>query len=316
MRALITGVTGFVGGHLVDHLAAEAADLELWGLVWDEEPGQVPPSVRQLSGDLSLPSSLSHTLAAARPDIVFHLAGATSVASSWQQPDRSFQVNAVGTLNLLEALRSSGLQPTVVVASSAEVYGAVPPAGQPIRESAPLEPISPYAASKAAQDLIAAQYHRGFGLPTIRLRLFPHTGPRRPPQFALSSFARQIALIERGLEPPVLAVGNLEAIRDFTDVRDVARAYRLAAEKGRAGTAYNIGSGHGVSIRGALGILLGLSRAEIEVTVDPARLRAADVETLVADASSFRADTGWRAEIPLERTLGDLLDWWREQLPR
>lgn len=316
MRALITGVTGFVGGHLVEQLAAEEPGLELWGLVWDEEPGKAPSSVRQLSGDLSLPSSLSRNLEIARPDLVFHLAGATSVASSWEQPDRSFQVNAVGTLNLLEALRASGLQPTVVIASSAEVYGAVPRTEQPITEAAPLAPVSPYAASKAAQDLIAAQYHRGFGLPTVRLRLFPHTGPRRPPQFALSSFARQIARIERGLEPPVLAVGNLEAVRDFTDVRDVARAYRLAAAKGRPGAAYNVGSGRGVSIRGALEILLGLSHAEIEVTVDPARLRAADVEALVADVSSFTADTGWRPEIPLERTLGDLLDWWREQLQR
>jgi GDP-4-dehydro-6-deoxy-D-mannose reductase len=311
VRVLVTGVTGFVGTHLVEHLAATVAAAEVWGLVWAEEPGQVPPSVVQLTGDLALPSSLVRNLEIARPEIVLHLAGATSVASSWTQPDRSFQANAFGTLNLLEALRVLDLRPAVVIASSAEVYGAVPRERQPIDETAPLKPISPYAASKAAQDLIAAQYHRGYGLPTVRLRLFPHTGPRRPPHFAASSFARQIARIEHGLDPPVLTVGNLSAVRDFTDVRDIARAYWLAASRGRPGAAYNVGSGRGVSIGDVLHILLADAKAAIEVREDPALLRAADVEALVADPSRFAADTGWAASIPLEQTLHDLLDWWR-----
>jgi GDP-4-dehydro-6-deoxy-D-mannose reductase len=312
VRVLITGASGFVGRHLVEHLTTVAPDADIWGLVWSEDPGEAPPSVHRLTGDLALPSSLAHNIENARPDIVFHLAGATSVASSWQQPDRSFQVNALGTLNLLEALRSLDHDPVVVVATSAEIYGAVPEEKQPIGEDTPLRPISPYAASKAAQDLIAAQYHRGFSIPTVRLRLFPHTGPHRPAHFAASSFARQIARIERGLEPPRLKVGNLDAVRDFTDVRDVARAYWLAATSECAGEAYNICSGRGVTICWVLDTLLSFSGVEIEVEVDPARLRVADIPHLVGDHGRFTSATGWTPDIPLEQTLQDLLDGWRE----
>lgn len=316
MKILITGATGFVGHHLVKHLQNVAPEGEIWGLVWEEDPSQLPAAVHRLTGDLTLPASLARSLEQVRPDVVLHLAGATSVASSWQQPDRSFQVNAIGTLNLLEALRSLQLDPTVVVATSAEIYGAVPREHQPIREDSPLNPISPYATSKAAQDLIAAQYHRGFQLRTIRLRLFPHTGPGRPPQFAASAFARQIARIERGLDPPVMAVGNLDPVRDFTDVRDVARAYWKAAVHGQAGAAYNVGSGRGVSIREVLDHLISCSDAEIETQVDPERLRPADIGCLVADTSRFVAATGWQPEIRLEQTLTDLLEWWRSKVER
>lgn len=314
MRILITGATGFVGHHLAAHLREEVPESEIWGLVWEEDPGELPAKIRPLSGDLTLPSSLARGLDRAQPDVVLHLAGATSVASSWQQPDRSFHVNALGTLNLLEALRSLETEPTVVVATSGEIYGAVDPERQPIAEDEPLRPISPYAASKAAQDLITAQYHLGFGLPTVRLRLFPHTGPGRPPQFAASGFARQIARIERGLDPPVLSVGNLQPVRDFTDVRDVARAYWLAAVHGRPGEAYNIGSGRGAAIFEVLDLLLSSTDREIEVRLDPERIRPADIESLVADNSRFVAATGWQPAIPLRQTMADLLDWWRSKI--
>jgi GDP-4-dehydro-6-deoxy-D-mannose reductase len=312
MRVLLTGATGFAARHLVAHLVTVAPDAEIWGLVWSEDPAETPPSVRRLTGDLALPSTLAPCIERARPDIVFHLAGATSVASSWQHPEHSFQVNALGTLHLLEALRSAERAPVVVVATSAEIYGAVPVNQQPIVEDVPMRPISPYAASKAAQDLIAAQYHRGFSIPTVRLRLFPHTGPHRPPLFAASSFAQQIARIERGIDPPRLAVGNLDAVRDFTDVRDVARAYWLAATLGFAGEAFNICSGQGVAIRTVLDTLLSFSTVEIEVEVDPTRLRASDIPRLVGDHGRFTAATGWKPEIPLDQTLRDLLDGWRE----
>ncbi len=314
MRALITGVTGFVGGHLVEHLLSIAPDLELWGLLWEEDAGRVPAEVQPVIGDLGLPTSLAGIMEWVRPDFIFHLAGATSVASSWAQPDRSFQVNALGTLNLLEASRHLDRRPTTIVASSAEIYGSVPLDRQPITETEPLDPISPYAASKAAQDLIAGQYHLGFGMKTVRLRLFPHTGPRRPSQFAASDFARQIALIERGLQSPRVEVGNLDIVRDFTDVRDIAAAYWLAASHGRPGSAYNVGSGRGVRIGEVLDVLRSLSGTPIEVVVEPSRLRPADIQHLVADSSRFENDTGWRPHIPLEQTLADVLEWWRRVL--
>ena len=311
MRVLITGVTGFVGHYLADYIADVAPEAEVWGLISDAEPGEAPPTVTEVSGDLTDFPSLVAAVENARPEIVFHLAASSSVSSSWERPGRVLEVNAVGTVNFFEALRMLEEAPRVVVSSSAEIYGPVPADRQPIVEDFPLRPISPYAVSKASLDLIAAQYHCGFGLPTVRLRLFPHTGPGRSFQFVASSFARQIARIEQGLKPPRLAAGNLDAIRDFSDVRDVVRAYWLAAIDGRAGEAYNVCSGRGVSIREMLDLLLARSEAEIEVEVDPARLRPSDIPMLVGNGARFTDATGWRPQIPLEQTLEDLLEWWR-----
>jgi GDP-4-dehydro-6-deoxy-D-mannose reductase len=314
MRILITGVSGFVGPHLVRHISETEPDHEIWGLVWTSEQTQVPSSIQRLEGDLTDLPSLAAVLDQAQPDIVFHLAAASSVASSWKHPGRFLEVNAVGTVNLLESIRALDQDTRVVVASSGEIYGIVPVDRQPIGEDTPMAPLSPYAASKAAQDLLTAQYFHGFGMDTVRLRLFHHTGPGRPSLFVASSFARQIARIECGLDPPKLAVGNLEAIRDFTDVRDVARAYWLAATRGVAGDAYNVCSSRLTSIRQLLETLLAQSDAEVEIQVDPNRLRAADIPYLVGDHSRFSTATGWQADIPLERTLGDLLDWWRNEI--
>jgi GDP-4-dehydro-6-deoxy-D-mannose reductase len=314
MRILITGVSGFVGPYLVKHIREIDPKHEIWGLVWTSDQAEVPKSVHRIEGDLTDLPSLAAALDQARPDIVFHLAAASSVANSWEHPGRFLEVNAVGTVNLLESIRALDLETRTVVASSGEIYGIVPVDRQPIDEDTPLAPLSPYAASKAAQDLLTAQYFHGFGMDTVRLRLFHHTGPHRPPLFVASSFARQLARIERGLDPPTLAVGNLEANRDFTDVRDVVRAYWLAATRGIAGDAYNICSSRRTSIRELLDILLAQSQIDVEVNVDPNRLRAADIPYLVGDHSRFSATTGWQADIPLDQTLGDLLDWWREEV--
>jgi GDP-4-dehydro-6-deoxy-D-mannose reductase len=312
VRVFITGVSGFVGHYLVEHIVEASPEADIWGLLWAGEFAHSPRSVFAVEGDLTNIYSLKNAVDQAKPEIVFHLAAASSVASSWDNPGLFLEVNALGTVNLLEAVRDYGAR--VVVSSSAEIYGAVPQAEQPIVESAPLAPISPYGVSKASQDLVTAQYFHGHGLDTVRIRPFHHTGPRRPARFVASSFARQIARIERGLDPPRLAVGNLKAIRDITDVRDVVRAYWLGAMRGKGGEAYNVCSGRQTTMQQVLDGLLALTDIEVEIEVDPARMRAADIPCQVGDSSRFSDLTGWRAEIPLEQTLGDLLDWWRDKV--
>jgi GDP-4-dehydro-6-deoxy-D-mannose reductase len=275
--------------------------------------GLLPPALQPLVGDVTDDGSIRAVLEAARPDVVYHLAGASSGAAAWRRPIACYEVNALGTLRLLEGVRRLGLATTTVVASSGEVYGTADDEAHPLTEDSPLRPLSPYAASKASQDLVAAQYPRAYGMRVIRLRLFNHTGPRHPEQFVASSFARQIARAERGLQEPVLEVGNLEARRDFVDVRDVARAYRLAARREVSGDVFNVCSGRAISIRRILELLLGLARCELTVRPDPERMRPADIPLLLGDPRRFREATGWVPEVPIERTLADLLDWWRLQ---
>jgi len=316
MRVLITGVTGFVGPYLAAELAAEP-EVELFGMALDaggaQAGGALPSGITILLGDVTDDASIRTVLEEARPDVVFHLAGASSGAAAWHRPVACYEVNAVGTLRLLEGIRRLGLAATTIVASSGEVYGSAEDEAHPLTEDSPLRPLSPYAASKASQDLVAAQYPRAYGMRVIRLRLFNHTGPRHPEQFVASSFARQIARIERGLQEPVLEVGNLDARRDFVDVRDVARAYRLAVRSDVTGDVFNVCSGRAVSIRRILELLLGLARCEVVVHPDPERMRPADIPLLIGDPRRFREATGWVPEIPLEQTLSDLLDWWRDQ---
>jgi GDP-4-dehydro-6-deoxy-D-mannose reductase len=316
VRFLITGVTGFVGPYLAAELAGEPG-AELFGMALDgrdvEAAGTLPASLETLEGDITDDGSIRAVLEAARPEVVYHLAGASSGAAAWRRPAECLEVNALGTLRLLEGIRRLGLDATTVVASSGEVYGTADDEAHPLTEDAPLRPLSPYAASKAAQDLVAAQYPRAYGMRVIRLRLFNHTGPRHPEQFVASSFARQIARIERGLQAPVIEVGNLDARRDFVDVRDVARAYRLAARREVSGDVFNVCSGHALSVRHILDLLVALAHCEVAVHPDPERMRPADIPLLLGDPRLFREATGWAPEIPIERTLADLLDWWRQQ---
>jgi GDP-4-dehydro-6-deoxy-D-mannose reductase len=313
MRALITGINGFVGGHLAEHLLAHG-EWEVWGVA--RQPllslPQLHGRVRLLSADLSAAEQACNALDASRPDVIFHLAGQANVHRSFQDPGGTLQTNIFAQLNLFEAIRSLAISPLVLVASSNEIYGQVRPEDLPVDEGTPLRPVSPYAVSKAAQDLLAYQYYVSHQLRTMRLRPFNHIGPRQEPTFVASAFAAQIARIEAGLQPPVMQVGNLAAERDFTDVRDMVRAYALAALRGEPGCVYNIGSGHAVSIRWLLDTLIGHSISEIAVEVDPARMRPADVPRVVCDQRRFHADTGWEACIPLERTLLDILEHWRE----
>jgi GDP-4-dehydro-6-deoxy-D-mannose reductase len=317
MRVLITGVTGFVGPYVAAEVAREEPSAELYGMTWDSPDAAtdrlLPTSLHRLAGDITDPSSLRSVLDECRPHTILHLAASSSGAAAWERPVECFEVNAIGTLKLLEEVRRRGDSPTVVVASSGEIYGGAEDDSYPLQESAPYRPISPYAASKAAQDLIADQFCRAHGTPIIRLRLFNHTGPRRPSVFVLSSFARQIVEIERGLRPARIEVGNLEARRDFVDVRDVARAYWLAAVLGEPGAAYNVCSGRAASIRALLEVLLEATETAVEIVQDPNRMRPADIPLLLGDPGLLERATGWRPEIPIARTLADLLDWWREQ---
>lgn len=316
MRILITGVNGFVGTHLASELHSHDPSTEIWGLVWGKVDRDAletaAPGIRLVEGNLVKPGCIDSLLADARPDTVYHLAAASSVARSWHNAALSLEINAIGTVNLFESVLATKLEPVVVVTSTAEIYGRVAGAGTPLTESTPLAPVSPYGTSKTAQDLLTAQFHAGRGLATVRTRFFPLTGPGRPDHFVASSFARQIARAEFGIGSPALKVGNLEAVRDFTDVRDAVRACRLAGDRRHAGEVFHVCSGRETAISEIVEILRELSTTEISIDVDEDRVRPSDIPWLVGDPSKIEAATGWRAEIPLRQTLSDLLEWWRK----
>lgn len=318
MRVLITGITGFAGSHLAEYILANHPDTEVFGLVrWRsrmDNIAQVQDRVRLIEADIKDQVSLRAALAESKPDRVFHLAAQSFVPASWTCPAETFATNAIGEINLFEAIRALDLKPKVQVAGSSEEYGQVFSDEIPMKETNPLRPLSPYAVSKVAQDLLAFQYYKSYGLRTVRTRGFNHTGPRRGDVFVTSSFAKQIAEIEKKKRPPVIMVGNLEAKRDFTDVRDMVRAYWLALERGVEGEVYNIGRGQAFAMKEVLDLLMSLSRARMEVKVDPARLRPSDVPVLLADSSKFMGLTGWRPMIPFKQTILDLLNYWRERV--
>ncbi len=312
MRALITGINGFAGGHLAEHLLTSGM-WEVAGLA--RQPGlaieALKGRVAYIAADLNDLEQTLTALVSARPDVVFHLAGQSNVPRAFADPHATLEANAGAQLNLFLALLRLRSDPLVVIASSNEIYGHVRPEELPLTETAALRPVNPYAVSKAAQDLFAYQYYVSHGLRTIRLRLFNHIGPRQTDMFVVPAFAAQIAQIEAGRQPPVLRVGNLAAERDFSDVRDVARAYELAALHGEVGAAYNVGSGRAVSVQRVLDILLTYSTRDISIEPDPSRMRPTDVPRVVCDSTRFRNDTGWEPGIPLEQTLFDTLEYWR-----
>lgn len=314
MRVLITGVTGFAGSHLADFVLGQPGTT-VFGTFRPrsrlDNVLHLLPFVRLVECDLRDPFAVQTTVREVSPDRVFHLAAQSFVPTSWTAPEETLTTNVIGQLNLLEALRRFRPDARLQVACSSEEYGLVRPDEVPITEDNPLRPLSPYGVSKVAQDLLGYQYHASYGLHVVRTRAFNHTGPRRGEVFATSSFAKQIAEIEAGLKPPVLLCGNLDARRDFTDVRDMVRAYWLALDRCEPGEAYVIASGTAPTMREVLDLLLGLARCPVEVRVDPERLRPSDVPILVGDASKFRTRTGWEPEIPFTKTLADLLDYWR-----
>jgi GDP-4-dehydro-6-deoxy-D-mannose reductase len=316
-RVLITGITGFVGSHLAEFILARG-DAEVFGIRRVrsrlEHVEHLLDRIAWTECDLRDCSSVERMIHEVRPDWIFHLAAQSFVPSSWTAPEECFTTNVVGQLHLFQAVRHAGIDPAILVAGSSEEYGLVHPDELPIRETNPLRPLSPYAVSKVTQDLLGYQYFKSYGLRVVRTRAFNHTGPRRGEMFVTSNFARQIAHIEKGLQAPVLRVGNLQAIRDFTDVRDVVRAYWLALDRGEPGEVYNVCSGTGYAVHEVLAILRGYSTIEITTAQDPARMRPSDVPVLLGDRSRFQQATGWEPRIPFADTMADLLDYWRERV--
>ncbi len=308
-RILITGVDGFVGRHLTR---------------WLREQGRValglgieacPPELNDVLGgsfvaDLRDPRALAAAVADAKPEAIVHLAAQSSAARSFEDPVGTFQVNTLGTWNLVEAVRRSAPAARLLAVGTGEAYGPQPQ-GSRVPEDAPFRPVSPYALSKAAADAIAERAARVHGLDVVRLRPFGHTGPGQASRFVVSSLAQQIASIEAGRAEPVLRVGNLDVTRDLLDVREVVDAYLALLDRGRPGAAYNVCRGEGVRLADLVRGLADRARVPIRVEVDPARARPADVPYLVGDPTTTEREVGWRATLPLERTLEDVLDEWR-----
>lgn len=317
MKALITGITGFAGSHLAELLLEK--NFEVFGALrhrsrMENITPDVEKNVTFIECELRDSVPVKDMLRKVKPDLIFHLAAQSFVPTSWVSPADTITNNTIGQLNLFEAMKDLGLTETrIQLAGSSEEYGMVYENEIPIKETNPLRPLSPYAVSKIAQDMMGYQYHESYGIKAIRTRAFNHTGPRRGEIFVTSAFAKQIAAIEKGSQAPVIKVGNLDAKRDFTDVRDVVRAYLEIIRKGEPGDIYNICSGSSITMQQLLDGLLAHSDVDIKVETDPERLRPSDVPILEGDCSKLKAATGWEPLIPLEQTLKDTLDYWRER---
>lgn len=314
--ALITGISGFVGSHMAELLLSQG--FEVHGLCrWrsrTENIDHIKNKIHLVEGDLLDAHSLQDLMMDVRPTHIFHLAAQSYVPASWTSPAVSLEINIVGPCNLFEAVRATQIEPVIQIACSSEEYGLVKPNEVPIKETNPLRPLSPYGVSKVAMDYLGYQYVQSYGMKIVRTRGFNHTGPRRGEVFAESSFAKQIAEIEKGKKEPVIMVGNLEAERDYTDVRDMVRGYLLAVEKGEPGEVYNICTGRAVKIRKVLETLLSFSKVKVKVQPDPARMRPSDVPILLGDNSKFVKQTGWQPTFTFEQTMKDLLNYWRQKI--
>ncbi|MDD3627811.1 MAG: GDP-mannose 4,6-dehydratase [bacterium] len=319
MKVLITGITGFAGSHLADYILKNHPGTEIYGIIrWrsrDENILHIKDKLKLVECDLRDAASVKNTLTEVMPDKIFHLAAQSFVPTSWRAPSETMTTNILGQINIFEAMRELKLFETKIqLACSSEEYGLVHENEVPITEENPLRPLSPYAVSKIAQDYLGYQYHQSYGIKAIRTRTFNHTGPRRGDVFVVSTFAKQIAMIEKGKQESKIFVGNLEAKRDFTDVRDVVRGYWLATEHCVPGEVYHIASGETHPIQFVLDTLLSFSKIKIDVVQDPTRMRPSDVLILHGDSSKFRKVTGWKPEIKIETTLKDTLDYWRERI--
>lgn len=316
-KVLITGITGFAGSHLMDYIL-ENTDYQVYGLKRMNanlrNVNHAMDRITLLDGDLLDESSLISVLRKVMPDQIYHLGALSWVTPSWDMPAVYMQTNAIGTINLFEAMRVVGCNARVLTSATPEEFGDVPPEMIPITEETRIKPINPYAASKAAQDMVCITYHASYNMDIVRTRAFNHEGPRRYIHGAIASFAYQIARIERGLQEPVIQVGNLSATRNFTDIRDTVRAYFLAMEKGVSGELYVIGTDQIYTMQQVLDMLITHSTMadKISIEVDPARVRPTELMTFIGDYSKFQAATGWERQYDLRETLESVLNYWRE----
>ena len=323
--ALITAFTGMVGSHLTDYLL-ENTDWDIVGLLrWNDRTENIEhlmPAINSKDrvyleyGDINDLSSLLHVFAKVKPDYVFHLAAQSYPKTSFESPLETLETNILGTAKVLDAIKKLEQDPVIHVCASSEVFGRVPKEFLPIHEDITFHPASPYAISKVGTDLVGRFYAEAYGMTVMTTRMFHHTGPRRGDVFAESTFAKQIAMIEAGLQEPVIKVGNLDSLRTWSDVRDAVRAYyMLVTQKPVAGEYYNIGGTYTCSVREMLEHLINLSTVkDIQVVIDPERLRPIDADLQVPDTSKFTQHTGWKPEISFEKTMLDLLNYWREQV--
>jgi len=314
-KVLITGVTGFAGNYLAEYLLS-LKEYDISGTYLAEDSlnniGFSKDKVNLIKADLSEEKAVSKIIREVSPSIIFHLAALTSPFDSFNNPVQTLTNNISLQVNILEAVRKYSLFDTkILIVSSADIYGLVGKENLPIDEETPLTPTSPYSVSKIAQDFLGLTYFLSYKLKVIRVRPFNHIGPRQSPSFVVSSFAKQIAEIEKGKKEPVLRVGNLESKRDFTDVKDMVRAYVLAVEKGECGDVYNIGSGFSYKISDILNKLIAMSSSKIKIEKDEALFRPSDNPDLVCDAGKFIKLTGWKPEISIDTTLRNTLDYWR-----
>jgi len=326
-RALITGITGMVGSHLTDYLL-EQTNWDIYGMYrWRSPLNNIEHLLERINkkgriflmnGDLDDYGSLMGVLKKSNPDYIFHLAAQSYPKTSFDSPIETLDTNGLGTARLLEAVRQLKLESIIHVCASSEVFGKVPRDRVPIKEDEQFHPASPYAISKVITDLVGRFYAQAYGMKVMTTRMFTHTGPRRGDVFVESTFAKQIAKVEAGLIPPVIKVGNLESIRTWMDVRDAVRAYyMLVTVNPTPGEYYNIGGDHTCSVKDMLDHLLNLSTVKnIKVEVDPNRLRPIDADVQIPDASKFKKHTGWKPEIPFEKTMLDLLNYWRDMVKK
>ncbi len=317
MKSLIIGAAGFVGPYLMQHLKRDLGhEIAVTKMPHEQiKIAEMKKSDYQVYDlNILIPEEITELLFEIHPDYIFHLAAQSSVALSWKNPALTVDVNVKGGINVLEALRSLDYKPRMIMVGSGEEYGPVCYSDEGIREDSRINPVNIYAATKACQNMIGRIYAQAYGLEIMMVRAFNHIGPNQEPMFAVADFCKQAALIEAGKREAVILVGNLKAERDFTDVRDVVRAYALLVENGKAGETYNVGSGKTISLADILQLILDMSVSDIRVEVDPNKLRPIDVPVIKADIGKMREVIDWEPVIKLEQTIAETLDYWRKKI--